>query len=377
MKKSFIAGLACVLAFSLILTGCTPEKIQQSGGSGGAEGTVGSPSSLSELEYEGYGGALDSYANEAIVVSDVEPLSVPSTSAGDAGTSAVADARKVIYGTDYQLETTDMDAILLTLESAIKANGGFIEKSNYSGLENSNQFNRATLTCRIPVSSVDAFKEAVEAAGHVTAKTEVGRDVTDTYFDTEARVTVLQAEEARLLELLDVSGSLSDLLQVERELTRVRTEIELLQGSLKKFDNLIELATVAITIKNVSEYTPDEEKTFIEQLGEAAINSLRIALAVIQTLLIVLVYMLPYLVVAGAVVFIILWLRKRIRKTRRAKQLTMYPPLSQPQSNTAYPPPPEGNPTLIPTESKPEPPEANSDNQPPTVPDDGSPKEQA
>ena len=74
-------------------------------------------------------------------------------------------------------------------------------------------------------------------------------DVTKAYFDTDARMKNLQLEEARLQQILDLkTGRLSDVLAVERELARVRQQIEEMQGTLKYYDTMVQYATVSIAL---------------------------------------------------------------------------------------------------------------------------------
>jgi hypothetical protein len=108
--------------------------------------------------------------------------------------------------------------------------------------------------------------------------------VTKNYFDTDARLRNAKRMEERLLEMLQKNtGKVSDLLQVEKELGRVREEIEKMQGELKYYDALVQFATVSISLAekdlnepaafllretaNLSLYSTDVEKTFAEVKG--------------------------------------------------------------------------------------------------------------
>ncbi|PYK42930.1 MAG: hypothetical protein DME53_13915, partial [Verrucomicrobia bacterium] len=104
-------------------------------------------------------------------------------------------------------------------------------------------------------------------------------DVTKAYFDTEARLKNARVMEQRLIDMLKTkTGKVSDLLQVEKELGRVREEIEKMQGELKYWDSQIQFATVTISLaeKDMEEpagflikersqlalYAPDVEKIY-------------------------------------------------------------------------------------------------------------------
>ena len=107
------------------------------------------------------------------------------------------------------------------------------------------------------------------------------QDVTKAYFDTDARMRNAKRMEERLLEMLEKkTGKVSDLLEVEKELARVRESIEQMQGELKYYDALVQYATVTISLAekdldepaafllretaNLSLFADDVEKTFAE-----------------------------------------------------------------------------------------------------------------
>jgi len=332
-----------MLIFVLVLTGCSTKTESSTGGSSDMSNSY-SPADKPE------GGESSK---------DSEQWSESAT------TIAANASRKVIFTYSYQLETITMNETLAALESAILTSGGYIENASYTGRKSDDQFANATLTCRIPIASVSAFKKTIETNGNVRAKSEVGRDITDEYYDVEARLTVLYSQEERLLYLLGQRGALSDLLEIERELNRVRTEIERLTGTLKKYDGLVDYATFKIEVYNVSEYTytPPEKETFLEQLGRSFLDSLDIALGVLQSLLIALVYILPYAVIAGLVAFICVRITRARRRKHPAKPPRQKQPKSSPPVPAVYyaPAPPMGSPASVPPMGSPAsaPPPAN------------------
>ena len=103
--------------------------------------------------------------------------------------------------------------------------------------------------------------------------------MTKAYFDTDARLKNARVMEQRLIDMLKTkTGKVSDLLQVEKELGRVREDIEKMQGELKYWDSQVQFATVTISLaeKDMEEpaaflikersqlalYAPDVEKIY-------------------------------------------------------------------------------------------------------------------
>lgn len=81
------------------------------------------------------------------------------------------------------------------------------------------------------------------------------QNVTDEYYDIEARLKSLRTQEERLLALLEQSGSLEDIVQLEQALSDVTYEIEKLTGTLRNYDSLIEYMTVTIDLREVTRET--------------------------------------------------------------------------------------------------------------------------
>ncbi len=123
--------------------------------------------------------------------------------------------------------------------------------------------------------------EKARALGELKNQTLGTDDVTKAYFDTDARLRNAKRMEERLLDMLQKkTGKVSDLLEVEKELGRVREQIEQMQGTLKYYDALVQYATVTITLAekdlnepaafllretaNLSLFSADVEKTFGE-----------------------------------------------------------------------------------------------------------------
>ena len=89
----------------------------------------------------------------------------------------------------------------------------------------------------------------------------------------EARLKSLKLQEERLLTILSKAELLQDIIELERELSNVRYEIENYTGTLKKWDNLIEYSKVTIDVYEVHEIK--EEEPIPITLPERIINGFR------------------------------------------------------------------------------------------------------
>ena len=151
--------------------------------------------------------------------------------------------RKIVYRADIDLVVEQFDPLPEQIEAAVKQHGGFVSASNITG--SPGQPRNGRWTVRVPVDRFAEFLAAVRQLGEVRSINSTSDDVTAEYYDIEARIRNKQQEEERLLKLLaEATGKLEEILAVERELSRVRGEIEQAQGRLRMLKDVTELTTV-------------------------------------------------------------------------------------------------------------------------------------
>jgi Domain of unknown function (DUF4349) len=176
---------------------------------------------------------------------------------------------------------------------------------------------------RVPVAEFDTFLDAVAGLGVPERNSVDSQDVTEEYYDLDTRVKNKKVEEQRLLKHLEKStGKLEDILAVEREISRVRGEIEQQEGRLRLLANLTALTTVTITIQEIKNYVPPQTPTFTATIGETFTGSVDVLIAFGKRLVLVaaaLTPWLPLLIIIGLAV----WLSLR-RSSRRSPAL--HPP---------------------------------------------------
>lgn len=233
-------------------------------------------------------------------------------------TSSLPENRKLIQTVRMDVEVQELDSALSKLEARISEYQGYVENSNiYHGSSYSGTRSRsASMTVRIPADNLSAFLNSVSDIANVVSSSKTVEDVTLSYVATESRLTALQTEEARLLELLAMAETMDDLLTIESRLTDVRTELEQVASTLKVYDNQVDYATVYFSISQVKEYTETEEPESVwERIGSGFVNSVKGIWNGVVELFIFLVACSPYLILIGAVVTgVILVIRKKGKK---------------------------------------------------------------
>lgn len=115
-----------------------------------------------------------------------------------------------------------------------------------------------TLLIRVPAARFDAITSRVTSLGRLIDKRVSAEDVTEEYVDSDSRVRNLKRTEERLLAHLSRTGKLADTLAIERELTRVREEIEQTSGRLRFLSHRIAFCSLTVTLRETARQRPVE-----------------------------------------------------------------------------------------------------------------------
>jgi hypothetical protein len=226
----------------------------------------------------------------------VAPAKTAQTEAAAAGTGTEAEAtsyaaeptsaetpaselanRKLIRNATVELEIVSFDDAVQKITAFANEERGYVATTNSQKQANGKL--RGQVIVKVLPENLDRFLQKIRGLGELKNQTLGTEDVTKAYFDTDARLKNARVMEERLIEMLKTkTGKVSDLLQVEKELGRVREDIEKMQGELKYWDSQVQFATVTISlaekdmekpaaflIKERSQlalYAPDVEKIY-------------------------------------------------------------------------------------------------------------------
>jgi hypothetical protein len=237
------------------------------------------------------------------------------TSAAFETRPAAPISRKIIYNTEIDLVPENLSAAERELRRLVKSYGGYVADTEVSGQPGASRQGEWTL--RVPVDRFETFVSEVARLGELQRIHTDSQDVTEDYYDSGARLANKRVEEQRLLFHLRAStGKLQEILQVEHELTRVREEIEQLQGHIQKLGRLSELATVKVQMHEVKEYVPPKAAGFGDQVGRTFHDSLAALRAAAQGAVLFIVALLPWLIAMAVIAAPIVMI---VRKSRAPK----------------------------------------------------------
>ena len=160
--------------------------------------------------------------------------------------SALAN-RKLIRNATVELEIVSFDDALQKITAIANDERGYVATT--SSQKQANGKLSGEVVVRVLPENLDRFLQKIRKLGELKNQTLGTEDVTKAYFDTDARLKNAHVMEQRLIDMLKTkTGKVSDLLQVEKELARVREEIEKMQGELKYWDSQVQFATVTISL---------------------------------------------------------------------------------------------------------------------------------
>jgi hypothetical protein len=164
------------------------------------------------------------------------------------GQGQAAPAAPVERAMRITIETSvtvaDIDAAARAVRDLTAQHGGYVGEARTSGDDDARS---AWFEVHVPVPQLGAFRGGVAGLGEVTSDSEKAEDVTEQRADIRARLANSRAEEKRLLELLDKhTGTLADVVALEKELANVRETIERMEAQERVLEGQIASATVRI-----------------------------------------------------------------------------------------------------------------------------------
>ena len=242
------------------------------------------------------------------------------------GAAPEGSPEKLIYSASATVETTEFDQTIEKLSALVEQYGGFVESSSING---SNYYTQsrgysseryASYVIRVPSDKFSALMGSLSTLGNVPYSHTYTENITAQYYDTDARLTAYQTQEARLLEMMEAAETVEDLIAIEEKLTELRYQIESLQSTLKNWDRQVAYSTLDLEVQEVIEYTPESRMSYGQELALALTNGLRRTGEFFKDLLLAIVGALPALVILAVVLAILIPVWKKHRKARRAKK---------------------------------------------------------
>jgi hypothetical protein len=170
---------------------------------------------------------------------------------GEVGVAALpATDRSLIVTMDVSVTVERVDDATARIRAAVEQAGGFVADQHAGGTEGAQT---AQLELRVPAGKVRGVRTSLGDLGQVTSSNEKVEDVTEQRADVEARLHSARIQEKRILEIMSGKAtSIHELVEAEKELARIRENIERLEAQERVMKSKIQLATVRVSLSTKS-----------------------------------------------------------------------------------------------------------------------------
>jgi Domain of unknown function (DUF4349) len=220
--------------------------------------------------------------------------------------------RKIIYTADVDLLVDNFSGAAQKLQELIKQHQGLLAQSEINSDPGRPRFGR--WRARIPVERFEDFVNQTAQLGEVLKDKTDSEEITDQYYDYQVRIENKKVQVERLQRIIkEQAGKVSELLEAERELGRVTTELEELKGTVKLWDNQTALATVEVTMLERERYVA-ASSSFAKTVTNMFWDSSNNLVAVLRSLILLAVALTPWLPVLAVLAFALLVLLRRAKQ---------------------------------------------------------------
>lgn len=150
-------------------------------------------------------------------------------------------ARLRVWSAWLSLEVRNVSNAVARASAMAAAAGGFVEETSGDGVHN------ASLALRVPAQAFAGAVDTLGGLGDVQQRSVSSTDVTEEYYDVDARLKNLTVLRDRLKQLLDKAVDVKDVLAIETELNRVQGELDSLAARQKALQGMVDLARIHVS----------------------------------------------------------------------------------------------------------------------------------
>lgn len=294
-RKSYVKPIAvCAMVCSMLLSGCGASGITE-------DAAVACPEPMMEYQAKSAPAEAANFNGEIGLMDEcAEPVQI-----------SMPTERKIVKHSNLSLETKEYDDALPKLIEVVESAGGYIESQNTNGRsirDDNDYYTRSVqINARIPADKMEQVTTSVGELCNIVSRSDSMDDITDTYFDTDAHLNVLEQQEKKLLELLSKAEELEDVISLETALSDVRYQIESLTASIKRMDNQVTYSYLGLYLEEVGEYNQPmtTPKNFGDRISASFKRSIAHVKNSIQNVVLFLVEAVPSILFWGLIFAVI------------------------------------------------------------------------
>jgi uncharacterized lipoprotein YehR (DUF1307 family) len=266
------------------------------------------------------------------------PAAAPEMPATAAGAAPSTD-RVVLKTASLSIIVDDpvkaMDAVV---KMAAQMNGWVVNSNLYKvSTSAGEEVPAASISIRVPADSLDAAMTQIKALvkdpqQDISSENVSGQDVTSEYTDLQSRLTNLQAAEAQLKEIMASATKTEDVMAVFNQLTEIRSQIEVLKGQIKYYDESSSFSSISVAIVSSATIQPLtvagwQPQGVARDALQALVNVLK---GIVNVLIWVIIVGVPTLIILYFIVKFIIWVFRKLFPKK--KKVTIEQPMASPPS---------------------------------------------
>lgn len=226
---------------------------------------------------------------------------------------------KIIKSGRLETQTLDFNKFIEELNQVVRNNNGYIEYNETSVRYKTEdkEYKNANIKLRVPQEAFYDVVNYIDNQSDVYNRNVNETDVSKEYYDTQNILTNLQVQETRLRELYDKADNITDILALENEIRRIRTEIDTYSINLSDIDDRVTMATIELSITEVEgkNINVPSSKGLWGKSKEGFVRTVNNIIDFIESIIVWIISYIPIIIPLSIVGFIIYRvIKKRIRK---------------------------------------------------------------
>ncbi|MEP6931667.1 MAG: DUF4349 domain-containing protein [Flavobacterium sp.] len=215
--------------------------------------------------------------------------------------------QKIIKYASLKFETNDIEDTFKKIQSAVTESHATIQSDSEGKNDNSLYRN---ITVRVPSQNFDLFLQSIsKGVSYFDQKDISSEDVTEQYIDLNSRLKTKQKLEERYIEILKKANKISEILEIEKQISAIREEIESKQGQLKYLESRVSESRISIEF-----YKPIAEKQSIKiSYGSKILTAIQSGFFELSGLFIWIISVWPFIILFGVLAY---YIRRRFKRKK-------------------------------------------------------------
>lgn len=273
-------------------------------------------------------------ADEAYYASQ-DAASTDTEASGDSGTAEGAadddtlwtasdDEESVLtYSANLTIQTRNYDESWSVIKGALTKSEGFLSsESQWSDSSLNPELKddpsngvHGYYELRVPTENLESFIQEASESGNVTSLSRSAQNITKAYNDNADQIAFCKTKLKKIQDLLSKAKTVSDIADLEQKEMDVQHELNALQNTKSSMDLDIKYSTVYLSLDQVAIYSSAGE-SFGDKIATAFVNTWVVLMNGLQTIVIGIIYLIPWAILIGIVYFIVRFFLKKRRKLK-------------------------------------------------------------